>query len=57
MENYKKYILSRKRITGKWNGAKSYVQGDKQIKTWNKGIGDLMARSYPAKFLNCRKEF
>ena len=44
-----------------WNVAKSYVQGDKQIKEkynvkWNKGCGDVRVRSYPAKLLTCEKE-
>ena len=45
-----------KRGTRKWNRAKSCVQGDKQIKKWNKGSGDLRARSHPAKFPTCEKE-
>ena len=39
-----------KRSTRKWNGAKFCVQGDKWIKKWNKGSGDLRARSHPIKF-------
>ena len=45
-----------KRGTRKWNRAKSCVQGDKWIKKWNKGSGDLRARSHPAKFPACEKE-
>ena len=44
--------------TRKWNGAKSCIQGDKQIKEkpdikWNKGCGDLRARSHPSKLPTC----
>ena len=39
-----------KKNTRNWNHVKSYVQEDKQIKKWNKGSGDLRARSHPAKF-------
>ena len=42
--------FEKKKNTRKWNGAKSCVQGNKQIKKWNKGSGDLRARSHPAKF-------
>ena len=45
-----------KKNTKKWNGAKFCVQGDKQIKKWNKGSGNLKARSHPAKFPTCEKE-
>ena len=44
------------RSTRKWNTAKSCIQGDKQIKKWNKESGDLRAGSHPAKFPNCEKE-
>lgn len=40
----------------KWNRAKSSVQGDKQIKKFNKTNGDLRAGSYPAKFPTFAKE-
>lgn len=47
--------------TRKWNGAKSCVQGDKQIKEkldvrWNKGYGDLWAKPHSAKLPTCEKE-
>jgi hypothetical protein len=40
-----KYKLWRKK---KWNGAKSCVQGDKPIKKWVKGSGDLKGRPPPS---------
>ena len=50
-------IFEDKRSTRKWNGAKSYVQGDKQIKKWNKGSpGHLRPRSHPTKFPTWVKE-
>ena len=45
-----------KKSTRKWDGAKSCAQGDKWIKKWNKGSGDLRARSRLAKFPICGKE-
>ena len=39
-----------------WNEAKFFVQGDKQIKKWNKGSGDLRTRSHPTKFPISEKE-
>ena len=46
-----------KRSTRKWDRAKSCVQGDKQIKKWNKGSGDLRARyHHPGKFPTCEKK-
>ena len=39
-----------KRSTRKWDGAKSCVQGDKQVKKLNKGNGVFRARSHPTKF-------
>lgn len=46
--------------TRKWNGAKSCVQEDKQIKeklvSWNKGYGDLWAKPHPATLPTCEKE-
>ena len=55
------YGLRRKAGTRKGNGAKSCVQGDKQIKDnsdikWNRGSGDLRARPRPAKPPNCEKK-
>ena len=44
-----------KRSTRKQNGVKSCIQGDKQIKKWNKGNGDLRERSHPA-IPSCEKE-
>ena len=34
----------------KRDGAKSCVQGDKQIKKWDKGSGDLREGPHPVKF-------
>ena len=45
-----------KRSSKKWNGAKSCVPGDKQIKKWNKGCGDFGTTSHPPKFSTCEKE-
>ena len=45
-----------KRGTRKWNGTKSYVQEDKQIKKRNIGSSDLRARSNSTKFPTCEKE-
>ena len=42
--------------TKKWSGAKSCVQGDKQIKKWKEGSDDLRARSHPAQFPIYRKK-
>jgi hypothetical protein len=54
--NREKYNMcsSRRREARKWNEAKSYVQGDKQIKEkpdvkWNEGSSALSTRSHPAK--------
>ena len=46
-----------KKNTSKWDGTRSCVQGDKQIKRWNQEHGIFRARSQPAKFPNCEKEF
>lgn len=45
-----------KKSTRTQNGTKRCVQGDRQIKKWNKGSGNLRVRSNPAKFPNCNKE-
>lgn len=45
-----------KKSTRKWNGTKSCVQGDKQIKKWKKGSGDLRAGSHPAKWKETKEK-
>lgn len=42
-----------KKSTRKWTGAMSHVQGAKWIEKWNKGSGDLRARSHLTKFPTC----
>ena len=49
-------IFEEKGRTRKWNGAKSYVQGDKQIEKWNKRSGDLRAKLHPSKLKLVKKK-
>lgn len=44
-----------KKSTRKGNAAKFCVQGDRWIKNWNNGSGDLRARFHLAKFTICEK--
>ena len=39
-----------------WNGAKSCVQGDEQIKKRNKENGNLSSRSHSVNFPTCGKK-
>jgi hypothetical protein len=46
--------LKRKGIA-EWNRAKSCVQGDKEVRKWNKGSDDLRERPLPVKLPSYEK--
>lgn len=51
-----KSLRIQKKGTRKWSEAKSFVQGEKQFKKWNKESGDLKEIIHPAKFPTCVEE-
>ena len=60
-ENFKMYRLRRNGGTRKWHRKSYGLCSWRQIEEkpgvrWNKGSGDLRARSYPAKLPTCKKE-